>query len=563
MIYALIVMTVVVPAAVGYGQLLRHLLGIENPPTFLRAIAIDGLLGLLVMGTIAMALNFVMALSGGVAVTVNAVGWVMLGWRIRHQGVRPTWGQFILVCVLFLFFAVESIREITYYDTALYHIQCVLWAKAQAVPLGLGNLHNRLAMTTMWFPLATLLWLPGMTVVATFTISALTAFLFSCLVADCARNLIFSPTGYRSISDWFAVLCVYGLVYNTFLTRMAEMVSLSNDLPPVAATFAVMILLLPRDTDEPLTHRLPLATLMATLSFTAKLSSAPLLAVIGLTLAWRWWRDGYPRVMGKTILASGVMVAVWITRSIWTSGMPLFPASVLQLDDARWTVRSPHVLVAWIKSWARVPKPGSDPAKVLANWDWLTPWWQRMLELEALWVMAFGLGAAIVLAPFVVRRFSRAAIALWLVAAGGVAFWFLMAPDPRFGWGSIYSAAAIPVAGVLSQVKWLRFRWLAIPLATALCIVPLCRERFVPETHLQGAMIKPQIPPFTWITKYTDQGEPINIPGDRNTAWDTPIPGTPYFATHLKIERNAAGKITEIWFPRTIAPATRPVTRPK
>jgi hypothetical protein len=454
-----------------------------------------------------------------------------------------------------VFFLLESIREITYYDTALYHIQCVLWAKAQAVPLGIGNLHNRLAMTTMWFPLATLLWLPGMTVASTLTITALTAFLFSCLIADCARHLIFSPTGHRSVSDWFGVLCVYGLAYNTFLTRMAEMVSLSNDLPPVVATFAVMILLLPRDTDEPLTNRLVLATLIATLSFTAKLSSAPLLAVIGLTLAWRWWRDGFPRVMGKTILASGLMVAVWITRSVWMSGMPLFPASVLKMDF-RWTVQSEKTLVGWIKSWARTP--GGKPDVVLASWDWLPGWWERMLKLEAPWVMFWALVVVTVLAPFFVRRLPKAVAALWVVALGGTAFWFLMAPDPRFGWGSIYSAAAIPVALVLSQVGPLRIRGVAVVLAIAICIAPLFRDRFVPESKFKAAALMPQIPPQKWTTKLTAQGEPINIPEDGKTAWDTPLVGTPYFESHLTIVRGGSGAIREIYLPLPVRPATRP-----
>ena len=57
MLYTLIVMAVALPAAVGSGQCLRWLLAIDNPPTFLRAFAIDGLLGLLVMGTIVISLR--------------------------------------------------------------------------------------------------------------------------------------------------------------------------------------------------------------------------------------------------------------------------------------------------------------------------------------------------------------------------------------------------------------------------------------------------------------------------------------------------------------------------
>src|SRR5690606_21117469 len=121
--------------------------------------------------------------------------------------------------------------------------------------------------------------------------------------------------------------------------------------------------------------------------------------------------------------------------------------------------------------------------EVLANWDWVGPWWQRMMELEALWVMAWALAAVVVLGPFFIRRVPRVVIGLWLFAIGGTAFWFFMAPSPRFGWGPIYSVAAIPTALLLSQLSWLRVRRAAIPLTAAICLVPLMRERFVPETE--------------------------------------------------------------------------------
>ena len=559
MVYVLIVMAVVLPATVGYGQLLRHLLTIGNPSTFLRAVAIDGLLGLLVLGTLANFLNFFIGISSAVAAIVMVLGWVALAWRIRALGVRPTRGEIILFAVLFVFFVVESIRPMNYYDTALYHMQCVLWARAQAVPLGLGNLHQRLAMTTMWFPLAALLWLPGMKIAATLTISTLVTFLFSCLIADCGRWVILSPTGYRSLSDWFGVICVYGIAHAAF--TMNELMSLSNDLPPVVATLAAFILLLPRDEDQPLADRLLLATLIATLAFTAKLSSAPLLAAIGLVLLWRWWREGFPRAMGRTIFASGVMVAVWIARSVWTSGAPLFPSRFLQLSSARWTVRNPYVM-NWIMSWARLP--GGKPDEVLASWDWLQPWSRQMLALELPWVLALILGVVLILSPFFVRRVPKVAAALWLLAIAGTAFWFLAAPDPRFGLGMIFSVVALPAAVVVSQIGWLRYRSVTVTLLAALCVAPLIRQQLVPTTAA-GAMYRTQWDRVTWTTRKTEEGERIHIPGDGKTAWDTPLPGTPYFSPQLRVVQGPSGKIKEFYFPSplwggmNVAPMKRPV----
>lgn len=551
MLYSMLIMMMVLPALVGYGHALRLRLHIELPLSFLRELTIDGFLGLLVLATIAVLLNFAIALSGVIALTLIAFGWLLFFLCHPSQRAKPKVAEAIVLLILFLFIVLQSARAVTYFDTGLYHFQCVLWSKQQALPLGLANLYGRLGINSFWFPLAATLWLPGFSIASCLCIAGIIIFLFGCLIADCVRHILTTPAGYTSISDWFGVLCIYPWVYWSFAATLPEIVSLSTDLPVLLFTLAAIILVLPRNTssDEPLDTRLSAAVLLVLLAVTVKLSAAPLLAGFGAGLVWLWIRQiihrwngepsGSGKVVGRTITVSAVMIALWLFRSVWLSGCPLFPSLVGRVSAVRWAVPTNIPLIGWVRSFAR--DTSGTPEATLSSWKWFVPWMSKILMSEPIIIFLSVAGVAVILCVIYARKWPRPAIALWLLSALGVWFWFATAPDPRFGYGCIFAVAAIPASVAVSQIGWMRRRPIAILVCLLLCFVPLLRRKILPIFDSPGFLVAPWVPNPARIEKRTDQGVVVYIPADGVCPWAAPIPSTPYFRPALLVERSTSG----------------------
>jgi hypothetical protein len=95
----------------------------------------------------------------------------------------------------------------------------------------------------------------------------------------------------------------------------------------------------------------------------------------------------------------------------------------------------------WVRGWAR--DPGPKARETLSDWKWLWPWLKKHLAREKLMLILFFCGIAL-MAPSMRRgdsgpaKISPILIPVFICAAG-IAFWFIAAPDPRFGYGFLFS----------------------------------------------------------------------------------------------------------------------------
>ena len=532
MAYNLIVLLIVLPAAAGFGRAVRRSTQLPSPRSYLRALAVDGFLGLLVLGAIGTGLNFFCAMSAWVSGGLMAIGWVAFfccASAVPHKRRTSDW-VFLAAAVLLV--SLHAAREVSFFDTGLYHLQAVLWAKRQAVPFGLANLYGRLGINGTWFVVSALCWLPGMSVAACVSVAGVIVVLFGALVFECIRQVMTTAPARSSTGDWLGVLCVYPLCYDTFIAPLPAVVSVSTDLPVLFLTLTALILLL--SADEDLNGRMGISLLLAAFAFSIKLTGIPLFFLVGLAVVIRMVRS--PQRRGPLVWSAGVSAAVallWLARNVVLSGCPLYPSLAGRLP-VRWAVPRDIPLMGWIRSFAM--DTAGTPETTLASWRWVIPWGRKMLETECIVVaIAIAAGALIACALFA-RRWRAAELLAWLLSLAGVAYWFALAPDPRFGYGCIFAAGAIPLAVALTRLPPTNLATVRMLLCLALAIAPLIRGAMLPHVAAPGYWKMPAIPQVALVSKRTKQGDVVHLPASEFSLWAAPVPSTAYFRPNLRIE---------------------------
>ncbi|MDP9052708.1 MAG: hypothetical protein M3N93_00150 [Acidobacteriota bacterium] len=530
-------------AALGYGSMAARFLRIR--PNFGDA----GVLGLLCLGIIAEMIHFVTALSSTVQVCVLVIGVVLavVGWRegkivaaLRPLGIA---GIFVVMVL-----QAKSLRQ-TESDMALYHLQTLRWYREFPIVLGLGNLHGRLSFNSTLLLIDALTdhvrvrWIPNLLFATFIWISLFIRF-------RTVQSLQGATEGEvrRRIEYWYLVI-VLGIT--GLLPRLwGETWAINAD---IVAAYLIMywVALSLRYADSDLASKVSLLLLTSSLAMSVKISAAPLLVLTFLTIVMSF------KVAGKYVrrpsIVAGLLLIPWMARGLLLSGCALYPVRQTCAFNLPWAESPDMVYDEYIsiRSWARLEWEGHF-TKALHDWNWVGPWmksnWRQ--PLPAFLVMGAVLGLAAFLFNSSMANSMSREIKLLCIAMGGcVAFWFLSAPDIRFGTGFLFSAATLWMS--LACAAWLRnphlySRTMAMP-ATFMALGALIAMRtiyFRPEYTLFA------IPKVEAYRINVGERKSIWVPANGNECWDHPLPCTPYVnaAAIAKVE------VRDIW----LKPASSP-----
>ena len=351
-------------------------------------------------------------------------------------------------------------------DTGYYHAQSIRWIEEYGVVPGLGNLLSPLAIDYLWFQPCALfsfsaflpqrlhamggllvLWAMAYAVGGIKRIIAgnVTAFRFS----DLYRGLLIIPLfeiGNYVVSDSgddpaaVMVLVSIGVTLRFLETsRGAASLNSIND----RWQKGVSILLYS-------------SVLLLLFTIGIKLSTLPLLLLVALLVMplikqKEWWR-----AVGVFLICGFVLVPKLI-RSVILSGYLLYPLAALDLFKFDWKM-PPAVLIAEkaaVASMARIrfAKPG-----VALNGGmevWFYPWLLKFIQAPV--VMALAVSLLIFSVGIFLFRKSvfRQLMLFWeiyLTVALGLIYWFVMAPDVRFGFGFLAVTALLLCVPVISTL---------------------------------------------------------------------------------------------------------------
>jgi hypothetical protein len=476
--------------------------------------------------------------TANVLVTALAAG---LAWYVRREAFAQwmalrngwaalDWPHRAAIVLLGLVVLAYSVQAPEVYDSGLYHVQAIQWAKAYPVVPGLGNLHGRFAFNAHSFLVSALfsgfsaerLYFPVNGFLLCLLCARITVEIHGALRRSNTENLVFSLF-LGVLSLFFLVRICHSPTPDVFVAVLLAF----------AGLYAYKVLSRPENAANQ-------SLRIATCALLALAPCIKLSAALGLLLLAALWPLRM-RTLLRLAAVVGVALLPFLLRNVVLSGYLIFPFPALDLFDFDWEIPRAEVLAEkrYIETWARIVD--YDVLRIASmTWrDWLPIWWQH---LSGLWKSIMLLCALLPLATLWYTLKKRPGMAIFTLAILlNLAFWFVTAPDPRFALGFLLLGAASTAAAV-SEIIFPRentpisriFEKNAVylPLAAMIAVLGMA----VLKIRLNGEKIVRPVPlEAAQVRSYNFTGLPIFIPAAGERCFGCPLPCTPLLNERLQL----------------------------
>jgi len=359
----------------------------------------------------------------------------------------------ILLSACLLLILVMSSWTIIHPDTLGYHAQTIQWIeKYKAVP-GLVHLHDRFGFQGLWFVNSALF---GFSFTGKEGITLLNAtVLFWFFIFFINRiNYNFLKEGKRL----YGLLWMALLVISIWSYTQVRLTATSANPDFIATLFILVIIYLLLEKD--LTHldasTWLLVAFLSLVALTIKLSVVPILLVAAVP-ALLGLAKGKIKVFFSIIFISVVTLSPFIARNIITTGYIVFPLTSIDVANVDWkydpelTVNVKNYITAYAKKPGVAIRDEINAVNKMSAAEWLPTWWQNRSTADKiimiLLVLSF-ISALLSIKKILLSGFIPLLVLITLLS--GIIFWFVTAPDPRFGFGSIL--------GFIGVVSYLVFK---------------------------------------------------------------------------------------------------------
>jgi hypothetical protein len=478
----------------------------------------------------------------------------------RKSALQPVNSLWVLLLVgIASWVALRAMLPPEEYDSGLYHLNTIRWLNEYRIVPGLGNLHARLAYNQSLF-----LYVASLNLYPFFNHghNLADSFLFLLVSFECLTGAVtYCRQIFHGHRKTLRLEPLPTLVL-PFLIYIVLEHSLSSSTPDFASCLLQLVLvfhlwrlLIAR----PLSHRAvseaKFITILSAAAVTVKLSNLVYAFLsAGISLFWCCVRPHFSlrsvwRTFRTLVVSSLLLVGVWMTRGIVMSGCPVFPSTFmcLRLD---WSVPLQTVQdeANWIYSWARAPDQPWQ--QVLGQSEWLVPWFKRMLsdKIEVTYPLAVFVMLIVTLVPILIIFGSSIArnplqpnfkfMLCLCPSIGGLIFWFLTAPEPRFAGAQFWLLPTASSAALLLNLRsnWIRHSAFAIFLLMfsfpfGYWIVKSSVSRFKDISYVGYMPVKT----VALDERITFSGLRVYVPVEGDQSWDSPLPSTPDFNPYLRL----------------------------
>ncbi len=375
----------------------------------------------------------------------------LCGWLISWKKVRGWLGghsrSLTLVFLagaglVFLFLSNIVIYSDLSPDFGGYHLPTVIWFTSYRLPLGLVNLHYRLAFNQAGLLLPAQLEsgiLPGLAYYITGPL------IFGALLLHTAHGVLFALRKPVEIRTWHIASAFLFFVTLKYVSQ-TQLAGYAPDrmiyaLEVVLALEIIDLFEKPYPEQRTLGLRVVQSLLLIGLGTVVKLSFAGFglaaLLAIGASLVFTKRMKVNLRPVAVAAALAGALVIPWMVRGFIMTGYPLFPSNLVSFPVAwRMPVNDANQMVSIITDWARTC---SNTMPLESGKLWLLTWinceppefWE-ILVLSALALLAtilLGVGRMRKKAP---GPDNTSAAVLLAVSVVSLLFWLWMAPDYRF-----------------------------------------------------------------------------------------------------------------------------------
>jgi len=233
--------------------------------------------------------------------------------------------------------------------------------------------------------------------------------------------------------------------------------SASPDFIATLFILAVIYLLIERDQKHLTASHWLLVAFLSLVAVTIKLSVAPIL-LIAIAPALLSLFSRKIKMFFAVLAMSAITFTPFIARNIITSGYVVFPSTIIDVANVDWkysnelTVNEKNYITAYAKKQGVATKEEIDAVNKMSPSEWLPDWWQNRSTADKaiMLLLVFSFLASFLFIKRIIRSgFIPILVLITMVA--GIIFWFMNAPDPRFGFGSILGFIGIIAYLILNR----------------------------------------------------------------------------------------------------------------
>lgn len=528
--------------------------------------------------------HLVLPITALTTVLVIGGGWVA-AVRYRRAWSPPRWTPAAAAAAtsVVAWVALRAMGEMTLFDSGMYHVPFVSWAKEYPIVPGLGNLHGRLGFNPASLLLAALCdvgpWSEG-------SQHIVNGFLVAAFAVPAIRGAVDLRAGSRARPRAVFDLAVLPAVLAAAMRQ--DIRSLSTDLPAfvLLSVAGGMLFELLIDPDESAaSSRLAALLTVLAAAVCVKLSAAPFAAGAAAAALWFERRTVPRRRLLRTLAIPSLLVLAWLTRGGVLTGYPLYPSRLIALPvDWRVSAEQADAESAWITMSARILNTNS----LHTSGTWVREWGTQVLTRGDLFAQVLApLLLCLACAVFAVMRRRSAAVPWrrlrWMLApvAAALAVWWWTAPHPRMAQAPFWVLAAASVWLALGSDPVLTPARRRLLLAvSSTCFLVLAgrialgeMNRASPSERLSaligatlaeptsGRWLAP-MPEADLLDYRSPTGMELAVPRVDNSCWNGPLLCTPHPTPHLALRSpgdpgggfRQDGAWTPAWFPNPWIP---------
>ena len=429
----------------------------------------------------------------------------------------------ILLSACLLLILVMSTWTVVHPDTLGYHAQTIQWIeKYKAVP-GLVHLHVRFGYQGLWFVDCALFSFSFLGKEGISFLNSTVLLWFFIFIIN-RVNFNFFKEGNKIYGILWLVLLFLSMWSYTQVRLTATSAS-----PDFIATLFVLaiIYILVRETGA---DNWLLPAFLSLAATTIKLSVAPIL-LITVVACIIFIKTRKFRVLVSLLLISAIAFFPFIARNIITSGYIFFPSTLIDIANPDWkysaelTASEKNYITAYAKKAGVATRQEIDAVNNLSTAEWLPGWWQNrsLADKTIIFLLILSFFTALVFIRRIINQGLNPVLVITTMLAG-IIFWFINAPDPRFGFG--------PILGFLAVVVWLIFKQkaiyigksvlIAIMLVYSLGVITYTGYRFI-NFFSEDQFLTPLGIEKSEYKAFDCDGVKINTPVDGNYFGVTPI----------------------------------------
>jgi hypothetical protein len=294
-----------------------------------------------------------------------------------------------------------------------------------------------------------------------------------------------------------------------------------------------------------------------------------LIVFAGYVFLLKWGNKNYKvrkteiRIFAASFIFLCIIVSGFMIRNAVVSGWLIYPFPVGNLH-LPWSTPKPYVLdmIAWIKSFPKIPG-GASPTTIMDHdfFFWFSQWFDRFrqsiefnLFIASLIILLWSVFQIRSFTKFIYARLNILLLLLFAIAS--ILFWFISAPDLRFGSIYFFIFFACSIALLFEGSKYKNVLNIFIYGIFIYQIISQIPSYYIDRSPDLFTFAYTKSAKLTRVIASPPNEKPplyIYMPLEGNQCGNSPIPCTPYAGgllhNHFQIRQRVPGDLSKGFLP--------------